>query len=113
MAIQWKKNALGAIQCAFRHARFLWTVPNYYTYLIFPSHKGLQVLQPFLLLLAALSLSGVIVSGEGLMVAAQIVLFFLILSIGSAGLLFAAMKSELARGTGSFLHPLSWIRTFF
>jgi cellulose synthase/poly-beta-1,6-N-acetylglucosamine synthase-like glycosyltransferase len=112
MALQWKKNALGAIQCAFRSWRFLIGTPNFYTYLIFPSHKGLQVLQPFLLLLAALAFVGAIVSGERLVDVATIVLLFLTLSLIATALLFAEMRRAPTRGSGSFFHPISWLRTF-
>jgi cellulose synthase/poly-beta-1,6-N-acetylglucosamine synthase-like glycosyltransferase len=111
MAIQWKKNALGAIQCAFRSWRFLIGTPNFYTYLIFPSHKGLQVLQPFLLILGALAFVGAIVFG-GLIDAALIVLVFLILFVGAAAVLFLEMRRAPTRGPGTFFHPLSLIRTF-
>jgi len=113
MATQWKKNALGAIQCAFRNWRFLLGTPNFYTYLIFPSHKGLQVIQPFLLLLAALAFVGAIVSGEGLTDVALIIFPFLILSAGTAALLSAEISRGQTRRSGSLLHPTSWIRTFF
>ena len=113
MAIQWKKNALGAIQCAFRNWRFLLGTPNFYTYLIFPSHKGLQVIQPFLLLLAALAFVGAIVSGEGLTDVTLIMFLFLILSAGTAALLSAEISRGQTRRSGSLLHPTSWIRTFF
>src|SRR5204863_415952 len=80
------KNALGAIQCAFRHARFLWTAPNYYTYLIFPSHKGLQVLQPFLLLLAAAGLLGVVLTGAYDLPLIASFLSWIVISVVSASL---------------------------
>jgi cellulose synthase/poly-beta-1,6-N-acetylglucosamine synthase-like glycosyltransferase len=111
MTIQWKKNALGAIQCAFRSWKFLIGTPNFYTYLIFPSHKGLQVLQPFLLVLAAIAFVGAIGSG-GLVEVGLIVLVFLILSLGAAALLFVEVRRAPTRGSGSFFHPVSWIWTF-
>lgn len=113
MAIQWKKNALGAIQCAFRNWRFLLGRPNFYTYLIFPSHKGLQVLQPFLLLLAAVALFGAFVSGGLFLEVAVIVSLFVILSAATAALLFVEIKREPTRESSSFVHPSSWILTFF
>jgi len=113
MAVQWKKNALGAIQCAFRNWRFLLGNPNYYTYLIFPSHKGLQVLQPFLLLFAAVALFGAFVSGGIFIEAAVVVSLFVILSTVTAGLLFVEIKREQGRESSSFAHPSSLIRTFF
>jgi len=113
MAIQWKKNALGAIQCAFRHARFLWTAPNYYTYLIFPSHKGLQVLQPFLLLLAAAGLLGVVLTGAYDLPLIASFLSWIVISVVSASLASVEIRRESGSRPGSLVKPVVWIRTFF
>jgi len=113
MATQWRKNALGAIQCAFRNWRFLLGSPSFYTYLIFPSHKGLQVLQPFLVFLAVFALLGAIVFGGALIEVVVISLVFVVLSVGTATLLFVEIGRGPTRGSGSLVHPGSWIRTFF
>lgn len=113
MATQWRKNALGAIQCGFRNWRFLLGTPSFYTYLIFPSHKGLQVLQPFLIAVAALALLGAIVSGELLIEVAIVLPLFVILSVWAAARLFHEIQRGPTRGSGSLVHPASWIRTFF
>jgi cellulose synthase/poly-beta-1,6-N-acetylglucosamine synthase-like glycosyltransferase len=47
---QKKRTALGTIQNLFKHRYYLLKSVNFYSYLIIPSHKYLQVLSPFLLI---------------------------------------------------------------
>jgi cellulose synthase/poly-beta-1,6-N-acetylglucosamine synthase-like glycosyltransferase len=47
---QKKRTALGTIQNLFKHRYYLLKSVNFYSYLIIPSHKSLQVLSPFFLI---------------------------------------------------------------
>ena len=56
MVTQWRRTSLGAIQCTFTHWKYLVGRPSWYSYLIYPSHKVLQILTPFLIIAGALGL---------------------------------------------------------
>ena len=47
---QRRRTAIGTIQCLFKHLRFFFIPKNVYSGFIFPSHKTLSILSPFLLL---------------------------------------------------------------
>ena len=47
---QRKRTSIGTLQCIFKHRRYLLLPRDLYSLLIFPSHKGLTMLSPFLLL---------------------------------------------------------------
>lgn len=48
--IQRKKNCIGTIKCIVKHIKYLILPLDYYRLLIFPSHKTLTVISPFLLI---------------------------------------------------------------
>ena len=48
--IQKKRAAIGTIQSFFKHRGYLWFPRDKYSLFIFPSHKTLQILSPYLLL---------------------------------------------------------------
>lgn len=48
--VQKKRATIGTIQSLFKHKRYLWLPKDKYSGLIFPSHKTLQILSPYLLL---------------------------------------------------------------
>ena len=54
--IQRKRTAKGTIQCLFKNKRYLMLPRDKYTAIIFPSHRGLQVLSPFVLTMAIISM---------------------------------------------------------
>lgn len=111
MATQWRKNALGAIQCGFRNLGFLVGHPSYYTWVIFPSHKGLQVIQPFLLAIAAVALLGSLLSGAYLEVGVLVVVFAVMTS-ASAFALYRHVLQGAHSESGPILGGASWLRTF-
>lgn len=47
--IQKKRTTLGTIQCFFKHRSYLWFPHDKYSGIIFPAHKLLQIVSPFLL----------------------------------------------------------------
>lgn len=47
---QRKRISIGTIQNIFRHSTYFLTSPNLYSFLIFPSHKILPMLSPFILI---------------------------------------------------------------
>ena len=46
---QRKRTSIGTIQCFFKHLRYFLTPKDLYSLLIFPSHKGLAIFSPFIL----------------------------------------------------------------
>jgi poly-beta-1,6-N-acetyl-D-glucosamine synthase len=48
--IQKKRTTIGTIQCFFKHRKYLWLPHDKYSGIIFPLHKLLQIISPFLLL---------------------------------------------------------------
>lgn len=48
--VQKKRATIGTIQSFFKHKRYLWFPGDKYSGFIFPSHKTLQILSPYLLL---------------------------------------------------------------
>ena len=50
--IQKKRTTLGVIKNFFKHKRYLWLPRDKYSGLIFPCHKTLQILSPYLLIVA-------------------------------------------------------------
>ena len=48
--IQKKRTTLGTIQSFFKHKRYFWFPHDIYSGFIFPSHKGLQIFSPYLLI---------------------------------------------------------------
>ena len=65
--VQKKRATIGTIQSFFKHKRYLWFPADKYSWLIFPSHKALQIFSPYLLL-------GVLVTFTALLVLHQFVI---------------------------------------
>lgn len=65
--VQKKRATIGTIQSFFKHKRYLWFPVDKYSWLIFPSHKALQIFSPYLLL-------GVLVTFTALLVLHQFVI---------------------------------------
>lgn len=48
---QRKRTAIGTLQCIFKHKKFFFFPQNLYTGFIFPSHKSLPIVSPFIIIL--------------------------------------------------------------
>ena len=76
---QRKRTSIGTIQCIFKHWRYLIIPRDKYRSLIFPSHKTLVVLSPFLLMAFILISAILIMLGKAILVlfsAISLVLIF-------------------------------------
>jgi len=90
--IQKKRATIGTIQSFFKHRRYLWLPGDKYSWLIFPSHKTLQILSPYLLL-------GILVTFITLLVLQQFVI--IIVYILAIGALFSFSLTILSKRLGS------------
>lgn len=111
MVTQWRRTSLGAIQCTFQHWRYLVQRPSWYSYLIYPSHKVLQILTPFLLIAAAIGVVVALGAGAYQPVAIWIVVL-LTLSLASLLPILAGLRGNLPRGFGGVKRVPHWTRTF-
>lgn len=62
--IQKKRTTLGTIQSFFKHKRYFWFPHDKYSGFIFPSHKGLQIFSPYLLIGVLAILLALLILGE-------------------------------------------------
>ncbi len=89
--IQKKRATIGTIQSFFKHRRYLWFPRDKYSSLVFPSHKTLQILSPYLLL-------GILVTFFTLLILQQFVLCIAyVLAVGALFLLsLTVLNKELS-----------------
>ncbi|MFQ5909274.1 MAG: glycosyltransferase [Thermoplasmata archaeon] len=111
MVTQWRRTSLGAIQCTFRHWRYLVRRPSWYSYFIYPSHKVLQILTPFLLIAGAIGLGLAIWAGGPLPVGIGLGVLLALSAISLLPIL-QGLRGSLPRSSGSLHRIPQWTRTF-
>lgn len=86
---QRKRNTIGTIKCIRKHIRFLAVPRDWYRILIFPSHKLLAVLSPFILLAIPVLY---LISWNLSLVAMHAIASFLLFLVFSVGLILVRSK---------------------
>ncbi len=114
--VQKKRATIGTIQSFFKHKRYLWFPGDKYSSLIFPSHKTLQILSPFLLIGALAMFITLIALGDFFIPVAYIlaigVLFslsFTLLNRALSGIRIAPDPNVKAALQGDLLNILSYV----
>jgi len=94
--VQKKRAAIGTLQGVFKHKRYLWLPRDKYSGFIFPSHKTLQILSPYLLLGILAVFIALLASGNFIIPIAYILAVMVLFS-----LLFTLLTRELSGMTAT------------
>lgn len=111
MVTQWRRTSLGAIQCTFHHLRFLLFHPSWYTYLIYPSHKILEITTPFLIVLGAFGVLATLWAGA-VSTVFYVLIVLLLLSVASMAPILRGLRRTSTKRSSGRARFRGWVLTF-